>query len=174
MMRMKERWSKKGLLRIGAPVAALALIAVVATGRERPSVPAPAEPARQVDARVRVPEDLDLDKLFRAEGDEAAKPAADPFARQSFAAPQAAEAPAQPQRPEAPPLPFRYVGKMIEDGKLAVFLSRGEDSYTVSQGRKHGQKIDAQYRVDKVTENKVVFTYLPLRTKQTLDIPSVN
>ena len=163
----RKTFSRKQILRAAIPIAGLALIASVVAGRERPSVPAPVEPARQIDARVRASDDLDLDKLFRAEGDDA-QPVADPFARKNFGPGQAAEAPAQP--PAAPPLPFRYVGKMIEDGKLAVFLSRGDDSYSVHSG----QKIDAQYRVDKVSQTQVVFTYLPLKTKQTLDIPSVN
>ena len=171
MTLFRKTFSRKQILRAAIPIAGLALIASVVAGRERPSVPAPVEPARQIDARVRASDDLDLDKLFRAEGDDA-RPVADPFARKNFGPVQAAEAPAQ--APAAPPLPFRYVGKMIEDGKLAVFLSRGEESYTVSQGRKQGQKIDAQYRVDKVSQTQVVFTYLPLKTKQTLDIPSVN
>ena len=164
----KKAFSRKQILRAAIPIAGLALIASVVAGRERPSVPAPAEPARQIDARVRASDDLDLDKMFRAENDDA-RPVVDPFARKSFSPePAAAEAPAQP--PAAPPLPFRYVGKMIEDGKLAVFLSRGDDSYSVHSG----QKIDAQYRVDKVSRTQVVFTYLPLKTRQTLDIPSVN
>jgi hypothetical protein len=76
--------------------------------------------------------------------------------------------------PTAPPLPFRYLGKMIEDGELQVFLARGEESYTLREGQKKGQKVDEQYRVDKVTGNQVTFTYLPLKIQQTLEIPAVN
>lgn len=169
MTLIKRKWSKKELLRIAAPVAALALIASVVAGRERPAGPI-AEPAKQADARVRPSEDLDLSNLFRSESEEQ-HPTVDPFARRGFGPQQAAAAPA---RPTAPPLPFRYVGKMIEDGKLAVFLSRGEDSYTIKQGQKRGQKIGGEYRVDKVSETKIVFTYLPLKTRQILDIPAVN
>jgi hypothetical protein len=97
----------------------------------------------------------------------AEKPAVDPFARRSFA-PKAEAA------PTAPPLPFRYVGKMIEDGRLEVFLARGEESYSVTAGSKRGEKLGTEYRVDKVTENRVTFTYLPLKIQQTLEIPAVN
>ena len=160
-------FSKRQVVRVGLSIAALALIASVVAGRERPAGPA-AEPAKHADARVRPSEDLDIGNLFRSDSEDP-RPAVDPFARRSFGPQQAAEA-APPTKPTAPPLPFRYVGKMIEDGKLAVFLSRGEDSYSIHAG----QKIAGEYRVDKVTETKVVFTYLPLKTKQILDIPAVN
>ena len=55
-----------------------------------------------------------------------------------------------------------------------VFLARGEESYSLHAGQKKGQKVDEQYRVDKVTENRVTFTYLPLKIQQTLEIPAVN
>lgn len=174
MMPLKLKWSKKELLRAAVPVAVLALIASVVAGRERPAGPA-VEPARQAETRIRASEDLDLTNLFRSEVQDP-QPAVDPFARRSFGSQQAAsDAAAKPASPAGPPpLPFRYVGKAIEDGKLAVFLQRGEDSYSVSQHGKGGQKLDDEYRVDKVSETKVVFTYLPLKTKQILDIPAVN
>jgi hypothetical protein len=166
--------------RVMFPVIALALIASVVVGRERPSGAA-LEPAGRLDTRLQssqrgAAQELDLDLSKLARGAEEAKPegapAVDPFARRSFApaqgAPQAADAPASP--PAAPPLPFAYLGKAIEDGKLEVFLSRGEQSYSV----RSGQKIDGEYRVDKVTQSSVTFTYLPLKTKQTLEIPAVN
>jgi hypothetical protein len=166
--------------RVLFPVIVLALIASVVAGRERPSVAAH-EPASRIDTRLQASQrggaqelDLDLSRLARRE-DEAktdSPPAVDPFARRSFApaqdAPQAAGAPASAAA--APPLPFIYLGKAIEDGKLEVFLSRGDKNYSVHSR----QKLDDEYRVDKVTENSVTFTYLPLKTKQTLDIPAVS
>jgi Tfp pilus assembly protein PilP len=89
----------------------------------------------------------------------------DPFAPRSFSRPEAGGQPAKPQKPVAPPLPFRYLGKMIEDGKLNVFLARGDESLAVRAGQKLGE-----YRVDKVTDSEIVFTYLPLKTKQSLPL----
>lgn len=163
--------------RVLFPVIALALIASVVAGRERPSQTA-VESAARIDTRLQASprgeaqeQDLDLSKLVR-ENDSKPGPLADPFARRNFApaqaAPQAAGAPESP--PAAPPLPFRYLGKIIEDGQLAVFLNRGEKNYSVHSR----QKLDDEYRIDKVTESSVTFTYLPLKTKQTLDIPAVN
>lgn len=173
MKLFRKTVSRKDLLRIGVPVAALALVASVVVGRERPAGPV-VEAAARVQPK-RQAEDLDLTKLFRNEEGQEGRPAVDPFARRSFGPQQqaaAAEKPASP--PAAPPLPFRYVGKLIEDGRLQVFLSRGEDSFSVSPAGKRGQKLDHDYRVDQVSETKIVFTYLPLKTKQVLDIPAVN
>ena len=137
----------------GLAVTVLALLASVVAGRERPSMTAISETSAQT---------LDLSKLERAAPGTA--PAADPFAPKNFA-PRQAQQESAPARPEAPPLPFRYLGKLIEDGKLSVFLANGEESLTVRAGTRVGD-----YRVDKVTESEVQFTYLPLKTKQSLPL----
>jgi hypothetical protein len=165
--------------RILFPVIGLALIASVVVGRERPSASA-LEPAARIDTRLQASsrgaaQELDLDLSKLARGAEEAKvegaPVADPFARRNFApAEGASQAAGAPAPAGAPPLPFAYLGKAIEDGKLEVFLSRGEQSYSV----RAGQKIDGEYRIDKVTQSSVTFTYLPLKTRQTLDIPAAN
>ena len=139
-----------------------ALASVVATGREQPSaIVEPAAP--RVDTRLQAQDgDIDLGKLEERQ-DEGAK--VDAFAPRNFAPvipPQAAAAPA---KREAPPLPFKYLGKMVEDGKLSVFLTNGDESITVHAGERVGD-----YRVDKITEAEVRFTYLPLKTKQSLPL----
>ena len=168
---LRERFSRRDAVRFGIPVLALALIASVVAGKEKAAEPQ-VQPASRIDSRVQASEqDLDLSKLFRAGEEAKTEAASDPFARRSFApAGQAAQAAAAPAAATAPPLPFRYLGKAIEDGQLSVFLARGDDSYSVHAK----QKLDEQYRVDKVTGNSVTFTYLPLNQKQTLDIPAVN
>jgi hypothetical protein len=162
--------------RATAAAVALVLVASVVTGREKPSDAAP-QPAERLAAQIRSAapgDDLDLEKLSRGKTDSSDK---DPFAPKSFAPPAAAaerapragaQASAAPAKPSAPPLPFTYLGKVIEDGKLSVFLARGEQSYSIASA----QKLDAEYRIDKVSESAVTFTYLPLNTKQTLDIPA--
>lgn len=178
MNRILEKlgFSRARALKLGIPVLALVLVASVVTGREKPST-VPVEPVKRLNARVEASDaDLDVARLKRPEREEGQVAAtADPFARRSFAPAQAAVAPAaapEAPPPQAPQLPFTYLGKVIEDGKLSVFLARGDDSFSLPAGRR--QKLDDQYRVDKVTETQVVFTYLPMNTKQTLDIPAVN
>ena len=155
--------------RVLLPVLALALVASVVAGRERPSQ-AVVEPAERIDTRIQAAEpDIDVAKLARPTQEARLDPAKDPFARRSFAPAQAPQPQGAAAAAAAPPLPFFYLGKMIEDGKLAVFLGRDERNYSVHSG----QKLDNEYRVDKVTENSVTFTHLPSKTKQTLDIPAV-
>jgi Tfp pilus assembly protein PilP len=147
---------------LGARAVVGALASVVA-GRERPTLELTQRPRAEL--RETAVEDLDLDRLA-ARSEEAAREdkAVDPFAPRSFS-PLVPAQPGKKDKPTAPPLPFRYLGKMIEDGKLAVFLARGDESLSVSAGSRIGE-----YRVDKVTDNEVVFTYLPLKTKQSLPL----
>ena len=169
-----SRFPRRDLLRILIPVALLALIASVVTGMEKPASVA-ADPAARMDTRVRsenVEFNVDLAALAREDAASAGKPrepVRDPFAQRSFSsAPQSAAAAAA--APAVPPLPYRYIGKAIEDGKLAVFLPRGEQSYSV----RAGDKLDGDYRVASVTESTITFVYLPMKKTQVLDIPAVN
>jgi hypothetical protein len=138
-----------------------ALASVVATGREQPSsIVEPAAP--RVEAKLQTSVDIDLAKLD-ARIDEGAK--VDAFAPRNFAPVVPPQAAAAQAKPEAPALPFKYIGKMVEDGKLSVFLANGDESITVHAGQRIGD-----YRVDKITEAEVRFTYLPLKTKQSLPL----
>jgi len=142
-------------------LAAAGLVASVVAGRERPAAEI-VEPAARIDARVRVADDLDLSRLERG-ADEGAT--TDLFASRSFSPEGAKGASAKSEKPGVPPLPFAYIGKVIEDGKLAVFLSRGADSLSVAAGDTIGE-----YRVDSVTDREITFIYLPLKTKQKLPL----
>ena len=143
-------------MRIAFAVLILALLAGVVVGREKPT--------ELIIEKARAEsQDFDLSRLERPE---AAAPAGDPFAKRSFGAPAAAQAAGAPAKPQAPELPFRYMGKVIEDGKLEILLLRGEEHFSVAAG----QKIGDEYRLDKVTASSLTFTYLPMKKKQTLEI----
>jgi hypothetical protein len=143
-------------MRLAFGVLTLALLAGVVVGREKP--------AEILFHENRAGErDFDISRLERAE---TSAPSNDPFARRSFGAPPAAQAAAAPAKPEAPELPFRYMGKVIEDGKLEILLLRGNEHFAVAAG----QKVDQEYRLDKVTASSLTFTYLPMKKKQTLEI----
>jgi len=144
-----------------AGLAVVAALASVVAGRERATldiVQPTVRAAPQLEARV----DLDISRLEKRTDE---GPAADPFSPKSFAAPQAPGPAAAPEKAGPPPLPFRYLGKMIEDGKLAVFLAQGDESLSVKAGDRIGE-----YRVDAVTETEVRFTYLPMKTKMSLPL----
>lgn len=70
----------------------------------------------------------------------------------------------RPPAPELPPLPFEYLGKISADGKISVFLAWGDENHVVAVGT----RIDGQYRVDRIREDAVELTYLPLGIRQTL------
>ena len=142
-----------------AGIAVVSALASVVAGREQPSF-APAHEPR-VDTKLQTREDIDLAKL-EARVDDGAK--IDAFAPKNFSPVVPPQAGPTGKR-EAPALPFRYIGKMVDNGRLAVFLQNGADSYTVTEGERVGD-----YRVDKISEAEIRFTYLPMKTKQTLPL----
>lgn len=144
---------------------ALVLVASVVTGREKPAIEVMERAPARSEVAAPVADDIDLSKLERSR---AQAPRIDPFARASFAprpAPQVV-ASAEPPKPVAPPLPFRYMGRLTENGKTEVFVLRGEDIISIAPG----QKIDAEYRVDGITDTAISMTYLPLKTRQSLEL----
>jgi hypothetical protein len=112
--------------------------------------------------------DIDLGKLRRGVG---APPERDPFAatRTPAAKQAAAAAPQAPEKPAAPPLPFQYIGKWTQGDKTEVLLMRDGELVAIDGGQKLGE-----YRVEHIGDTQISFTYLPLKMKQTLDLPSVN
>ena len=139
-------------------VAALALAAGLVAGRERPSTELIQERAPKVSSD----DGIDLSRLNRGE---ATTPQTDLFARRDFAPQKQQQAKAVAEKPVAPPLPFKYFGRLTEKGKTDVYVMRGEDLLAVAPGETLGE-----YRVDAVSDASISFTYLPLKTKQTLGL----
>jgi len=110
---------------------------------------------------------LELERLRRPAPE---RVQADPFARRNWDVAARDEArrnappPPPPAPPKAPPLPYTYLGKAIEDGKVTVFLSRGENTYVA----RAGDTLDGAYRVERLDERAIVFRYLPLGQRQEL------
>ncbi|WP_153108915.1 hypothetical protein [Propionivibrio limicola] len=71
-----------------------------------------------------------------------------------------------PPEAEIPPLPFRFIGALGEQGRRSVILLEGKEVRIV----RAGERIDANYRVDRITPTRVEFTHLPTRQRQALDI----
>ncbi|RDJ97738.1 hypothetical protein [Paraburkholderia lacunae] len=79
--------------------------------------------------------------------------------------PVAAPVPEPVAPPTAPPVPFTYLGELdAKAAKPQVFLSSGDRLLIVSPG----EVVDEQYRVESISENEVVLTYLPLNERQVL------
>jgi hypothetical protein len=70
----------------------------------------------------------------------------------------------------APALPFRYIGRLVHNGKTELLLMHGERLYSIVAGGKVGD----DYVVERIGDSSVVFTYVPLNLKQNLDLPGVN
>ena len=104
---------------------------------------------------------LALDALKRRATED--KPG-DAFAARSWYVPPALPKNLPPPPPTAPALPFTYMGRMVDEGKTTVFLTRQDRSYAV----KEGDVVDGSYRVDRIDGNSVTMTYLPLNMQQIL------
>jgi hypothetical protein len=150
--------------RAAITLAALILAVGVVAGRERPALELVQEKRPQ--AAAAADDGIDLEKLRRGE---TSLPQNDPFAHIKGLEKQAAAAPQAAAKPAAPPLPFQYFGRLTENGKTEVFLLHGEELLSIAAGQKVGD-----YRIDKVSDSSISFTYLPLKMKQTLDLPAVN
>jgi len=152
----------------GAAALVLATAASMVVGREKAApevVQTATRPAATRPGTAPSPE-IDLAKLERGT---LPAPGNDPFAPKSFAPPPApvAHAPAAaPQPPSAPPLPFVYAGKVTQDGKTEVYVTRDDNLIAIAPG----ENIDGEYRVDAVTASSIRFTYLPLKTVQSLEL----
>lgn len=79
--------------------------------------------------------------------------------------PPVTEQPLQP--PESPAFPFDYLGLWREQETEIVFLSAGAQVIRVRQG----DVIQNTWRLDQVSQQQLVFTYLPLKMTKTMRIP---
>jgi hypothetical protein len=150
----------------GPLLAALALVATFVVGSEdaREAAPAPAPAAAEPQ--------LEVERLQRAKR---SAPIVDVFTPKvvvapvpvPVAAPVREAPPAPPAPPTAPALPFRYVGKFSEEGMLRLLIVNGEREHHIAGG----ETLDGVYRVDEISDEAVVFTYLPLKVRQTLAFP---
>jgi len=107
-----------------------------------------------------------LDLLKRAEQSAAGR---DLFASTTPPPPPAPPPPPPPPppKPTAPPLPFTSMGKLETAGEPTIYyLQEGDKVHTVVVG----DTINAQYRVETVSNGVMEFTYLPLKSKQTLNV----
>jgi hypothetical protein len=81
--------------------------------------------------------------------------------------PKAAAAPPPPP-PVPPPNPYRFAGRIMQDGQAKVFLTRGEFPVLI----KMGDVLEGTYRLDAINPTNIALTYLPLDYKETIAIPT--
>lgn len=80
-----------------------------------------------------------------------------------------AEDPAAAAPAAAPPLPFRYVGRLVQNGRTEILLMRGTMLHSIAEG----DEIDGEYRVERITGASIQFSYLPGQVRQKLDLTAV-
>ncbi|MFN0039716.1 MAG: hypothetical protein ACKVP2_09415 [Burkholderiales bacterium] len=145
-----------------------------AVGHVSPASQATEAPQRSGSKQSAEPmETLQIEKLRKSQ---TAPIAGDPFAARSWrkrapaARPVAVVAapapPAPPPPPSAPPLPYTYMGKLVDDAGMAVFLVAGDRNLVVRQG----ETIDATYHLDSVSDARLLFTHLPTGIQQSFPI----
>ena len=72
-----------------------------------------------------------------------------------------------PQLPVGPPpLPYRFLGKLTDQGDVIVYLGRGEQTHIA----KVGEVIESIYKVVKITDQSLELEHLPTGEKQYLSI----
>jgi hypothetical protein len=91
-------------------------------------------------------------------------------AQNAFAPLSLSQLPAAAAPQAAPALPFRYVGRLVHNGRSEALVMRG----SVLHGIAEGDEIDGEYRVERITGASIHFTYLPGRVKQNLDLTAVS
>jgi len=106
---------------------------------------------------------LALAERLAAPTPDAQRPGAQGFGARSWTPPPPPETPVAPK---APALPFSFLGKQLQAGVWQVYLAVGEDLRLA----RVATVIDGQYRVESIVPPLIVFTYLPLNERQTLDI----
>lgn len=77
---------------------------------------------------------------------------------------------APPPKPVAPPLPFRFLGRLIDQDQVVIFVAQVDQNISLHQG----DTIDNLYRVESIDDQRVVLTYLPLNEQQVMNIGSSN
>lgn len=80
--------------------------------------------------------------------------------------PPQVQAPVAPLKPSAPPLPFTFMGKIVAEDRLTVFLVKGERVFLAAEG----DVIDGTYKLEKIEPGQLTLRYLPLETVQTLAV----
>lgn len=82
--------------------------------------------------------------------------------------PPAPKVTAAPAAPRAPAMPYRFAGKLLQEGKLQVFLAKGDEVVSVREG----DTLDGTYRVQAIDETQITLVYLPLGLKETIPVSS--
>lgn len=166
----RQRWSVLG----GALALTLGLAAWLGQepAEEPAATPAAARPKAADDKAAGPTQSGRVGQLAAVPRPAAGKPAAqageiaDIFAPQSWHAAAEEQKAAAPSAPEEPALPFTYFGKLIEGGRVTVYLATADRNLAVRKG----DVIDHAWRVESIGPTAMVFRHLPEGKRQSLEI----
>ncbi|MGS0741046.1 hypothetical protein ACVBEF_04285 [Glaciimonas sp. GG7] len=77
---------------------------------------------------------------------------------------------------QAPPFPLKVSGIWVEGAQRKIILTKGDKTTILCQGcgknasPKVGDILERHYRLEKIENERITFTYLPLQLKQIVDI----
>ncbi|MAX50833.1 MAG: hypothetical protein CMH22_02500 [Methylophaga sp.] len=74
-----------------------------------------------------------------------------------------------PRAPATPVNPYTYVGKLIEDGEMRVFLTNGRDNYVV----RAGDTLEEVWQVKAIHSTEMILLNLPTQTQIRVAIGAV-
>ncbi|ACT50089.1 hypothetical protein [Methylovorus glucosotrophus] len=113
-------------------------------------------------------DDFDMDHLQRPAAEDAVSNLFNIDTPEAQLAAQASQQEA-PKAPEVPDLPFTYAGKLQDDGKLIVFLSKGNLNYTVREG-----DVIGKWQVARIAPPQMIMRYRPMNAEVPLMIGDIN
>lgn len=74
-----------------------------------------------------------------------------------------------PRTPAPPVNPYTYVGKLIEDGEMRVFLTNGRENYVV----RAGDTLEKVWQVKAIHSTEMILLNLPTQTQIRVEIGAV-
>lgn len=75
---------------------------------------------------------------------------------------------AEPAVPKVPVMPYRYAGKVLHEGRMKIFLAKGDEVIAIRKG----DTLDRVYRVQSIEKTRITLLYLPLARRQTIPVDS--
>jgi hypothetical protein len=95
------------------------------------------------------------------------EPRAELFGTRSWQ-PLAPKVAAARSAPAVPPMPYRFAGKLLQEGRLQILLARDDVVIPVREG----DTLDGAYRVESIGEAQITLLYLPLKHKESIPVSS--
>ena len=77
--------------------------------------------------------------------------------------PPKASLPVAPAAPVVPPFNYKYIGKMVRDNEIVVFMSRGDEIISVVKG----DILNGEFRIEDVMLDKLDIAHVATKTRMT-------